>query len=111
MSDGPHKSLPMRRHWRDFAERAANRACAMDEVGEAVVPALKREFAEAPIKNVRDALGGGDTASLFQEDRIAQLEALRDKFRGSAAAKTLIDCAVEAAAGGLTGEAATSAAI
>jgi hypothetical protein len=83
----------------------------MDEVGEALVPALKREFAEAPVENVRDALGGGKNTSLFQEERIAQLEALRHKYPGSAAAKTLIDCAVEVAAGGMMGEAAVSAAI
>ena len=111
MSDGPHKSLPMHPHWRDFAERAANPACAMEEVGEALVPALKREFAEAPVEDVRDTLGGGKSASLFAEERVTQLEALRDKCRGSAAAKTLIDCAVEAASGGLTGEAATATAL
>lgn len=111
MSDGPHKSLPMRRHLKGFAERAANPARTMNEVAEAWLPALKREFAEAPVKEVVDILGAGKKASLFAQDRISQLEALREKHRGSAAAKTLLDCGVEAASSGVTGEAAISAAL
>jgi hypothetical protein len=102
----------MQRHWRRFAERAGNPACPMQEVGEALVPALKREFAAAPIDDVRDIFGaGGKQASLFAQERITQLEALRAKYPGSAAEKTLIDCAVEVAASGQMGEAAVSAAL
>jgi hypothetical protein len=112
MSDGPHKSLPMQRHWRQFAERAGNSACPMEEVGEALTPALKREFAAAPVDDVRDILGAGSKqASLFVQERITQLEALRGKNPGSAVAKTLIDCAVEAVAGGQMGESAMSSAL
>lgn len=105
MSDGPHKSLPMQRHWRQFAERAGNPACPMAEVREALAPALKREFAGAPVDDVRDILGAGSKqASLFPQERITQLEALRAKYPGSAPAKALIDCAVESASGGQIGE-------
>jgi hypothetical protein len=108
MSDGPHRSLPMRRHWKDFAERSAKAAFSPDQVSEALPHALKKEILEAPIKEIREIMGGG---SLFPEMQIERLEALRQAHRGSAAATHVIDCAVEAAAGGLTGEVGTHAAL
>jgi hypothetical protein len=111
MSDGPHKSLPMRRPWRDLSERAAKAAFSPDQVGEALPRALKREFTDAPIKAVRDILGGGPQSSLFPSERLQQLEALRSSTYGSAAANSLIDCAIDVVREGRTGEAATTAAI
>lgn len=114
MSDGPHKCLPMPRRWREFAERAANPACTMKEVTEALAPALKRDFAETPMEAVRDILGGDAQTCLFPgdpNDRIAQLDALRDTCRGSSVANALIDCAIEAVASKLIGEAAISSAL
>ena len=108
MSDGPHRSLPMRRHWKDFAERSAKAAFSPDEVCEALPYALKREILEAPIKDIRDIMNGG---SLFSEFRVEQLEALRQSCRGSASATRVIDCAVEAALGGLTGDAGAHSAL
>jgi hypothetical protein len=107
MSDGPHRSLPMRRHWKDFAERSAKAAFSPDQVSEALPHALKKEILAAPIKEIRDIMGG-DT--LFPELRIERLDALRQAHR-SAAASHVIDCAVAAAASGLTGEASTQAAL
>lgn len=46
MSDGPHKSLPMKPAWRKVAERAANPACARDEVSGALLPALARDWTD-----------------------------------------------------------------
>lgn len=111
MSDGPHRSLPMRRHWRDLAERAATPAYSAEQVAEAFPIALKRDFREAPLSQVRDILGGSAQTSLFKEDRAAQLEAARQACRGSAAGNTLIDCAIEANALGLTGDAAFRSAL
>ena len=108
MSDGPHRSLPMRRHWRDFAERSAKAAFSPDQVSEALPHALKKEILEAPIKEIRDIMGSG---SLFPEMRIERLEALRKVHRGSAAATRVIDCAIEAAASGLIGEGGTHMAV
>jgi hypothetical protein len=107
MSDGPHKSLPMRRHWKDLAERSAKAAFSPDQVAEALPHALKKEILSAPIKDIRDIMGG-DT--LFPELRIERLDALRQAHR-SAAATHVIDCAIAAAASGLTGEAGTHAAL
>jgi hypothetical protein len=96
----------MRRHWKALAARAATPAYSPTQVAEAFPVALKRDFREAPLSQIRDILGGGPQSSLFQEDRTAQLEAARRACRGSAAGNTLIDCAIEANANGLTGDAA-----
>ncbi len=108
MSDGPHRGLPLRRHWQDFAERSAKAAYSPDQVSEALPHALKKEILEAPIKEIRDIMGGD---SLFPEMRMEQLDALRQAHRGSAASTHVIDCAVEATARGLAGEAAIHAAL
>jgi hypothetical protein len=43
MSDGPHKSLPMKPKWRSVAERAYNCTFAVDEISAAMLPALARD--------------------------------------------------------------------
>ncbi len=108
MSDGPHRSLPMRPHWKDLAQRAAKGAFSPDQVCEALPYALKRDILEAPITAIRDIMNRG---SLFPEMLVEQLEGLRQSCRGSATANLLIDCAVEAAASGLKGDASTESAL
>ena len=46
MSDGPHRSLPMRPWWRQVALRADKSAFEVAECAEALTVALEREFAE-----------------------------------------------------------------
>jgi hypothetical protein len=108
MSDGPHRSLPMRPHWRVLAQRAAQGAFAPEEVREALPYALKCDFLEVPIKAVREIMDG-DT--LFPELRMEQLDRLRASCRGSAVANRVIDCALEALRNGLTGYGATHTAL
>lgn len=108
MSDGPHKSLPLRPHWRTFAQRAAKAAYALDEVRDTLAYAIKRDVLQAPIKNIREIM---DSDTLFSSMRIEKLEALRSRHPGSAPAQLAIDCAVAAAGKGLTGQAGTHAAI
>src|SRR5258708_5420659 len=97
MSDGPHRSLPMRRHWKALAERAAKAAYAPDDVCESLPYALKKEILEGPVRKIREIMSG-DT--LFPSMRIEQFNALRQDYQSAASAR-LIDCAVEAAADGL----------
>lgn len=108
MSDGPHRSLPMRPHWQTVAQRAAQAAFSPDQVCEALPYALKRDILEAPIKDVRDIMSGG---SLFPKLRIEQLEGLRESCRGSAQGNVFLDCAVDAVRDGLTGDAGTETAL
>ncbi len=111
MSDGPHRSLPMRQHWKHVAERAATPAYGPEEIAEAFPIALKKDFREAPVSTIRDILGAGEQNPLFNDNRAKQLEAVRRVCRGSTAGNTLIDCAIEATENGLTGEAALRSAL
>lgn len=108
MSDGPHRSLNMRPHWKTAAQWAANLAHTADQVCSALAHALKKDILEAPIGPVRDIM---NSDTLFPGMRMEQLEALRARHPRSAAANSLIDCAIEAAASGATGEAGTVAAL
>ena len=107
MSDGPHRSLPLRRHWQAFAERSAKAAFSPAEVCEALPHALKKDILEAPLREVRDIM---KSDTLFPDMRIERLERLRLSHRG-AAASHLIDAAIAAAADDLTGQAGTEAAV
>ncbi len=110
MSDGPHRSLPMRRHWKDMAERAAKLVHSESEVCEALDFALKRDILEAPIEKVRDILDSR-RPDLFHTHQLEELEMLRSMCRGSAAANVSIDCAIEAIRNGLRGNAAVQSAL
>jgi len=105
MSDGPHRSLPMRRHWKNLAERAAKAAYSADEVCEALPIALQSDLREAPLPAIRDILSG-DQGSFFADNEIERLEAVRQASTRSAACNVVIDCAIQAVSSGLIGEAA-----
>lgn len=108
MSDGPHRSLPLRRHWQDFAQSAAQAAFSPAEVCDRLPQAVTRDILDAPIRAVQAVMG---EASLFPEIRIDQLEALRAGCRGSEPANRLIDAAIDAVRNGQTGEAGARAAL
>ena len=111
MSDGPHRSLPMPRRWRDVAERAAKAVFSTSEVCEAVTHALRTDAKGLPVEAVREVLGVGRQGYLFAEDRLGEIEALREGCRGSALGNAFIDCAIEAAGNGLYGDAACRTAL
>jgi len=112
MSDGPHRSLPMRRHWKVLAERAAKAAFSKDEIQAPLPLALRNDFlAEAPIEAIREILGGGQQSDMFSDDRVERLEAARSECCGSTAGNVLIDCAIEAVYNGQSGEVAIVSAL
>lgn len=111
MSDGPHKSLPMRKHWKILAERADKAAYSEHEVSEALPAALRAEFREIPLEQLKKALGASEQAGLFSAQSPSDLEPLRAACPGSAAGNLLIDCAKEALANGLRGEEACAHAL
>jgi hypothetical protein len=108
MSDGPHRSLPLRRHWQDFAQSAAQAAFGAEEVCARLPQAVTRDVLDAPIREVQAIMS---EASLFPEIRVDQLEALRGSCRGSEPAYRLIDCAIDAVRSGLAGDAGAQAAL
>jgi len=108
MSDGPFRSLPLRRHWKKFAERAETSSYSLEEVAAVLLGALMNDSKEAPFNSVRDILLGGGQIPLFPLNCADRLEELRGTCRGSTVGNMLIDCAIEANANGLTGELAVN---
>lgn len=105
MSDGPHRSLPMRTGWRRVARRGDKTSFAIDEIGAALGPALKqdcreelpREFLRALMNICRDQEG-----SLFKETLEPRLEALRT-CAGPGIGRVVLEDAVRLAAEGKYG--------
>jgi hypothetical protein len=78
MSDGPHRSLPMRPAWRRVAERGDRPAYTPREISDALVPALEQdcrsELTSEFLAGVRRVV---QEPSLFKDDVAARLESLR----------------------------------
>ena len=82
MSDGPHRSLPMRQGWKRVAERGANANFTTEEIAAAIVPALEQDCrAELGSEFLDDIRAVIDTQenSLFKDNITPHLEDLRGK--------------------------------
>jgi hypothetical protein len=104
MSDGPHRSLPMRRGWKRLAEFADNQTFERDEIRDAVVPALERDCRGEMSRDFLDLCRACDDQqnSLFRNDT-RPLESLRPAA-GSGMGRVVLDYAIQAAARGEAGE-------
>lgn len=82
MSDGPHKSLPMRNGWRKLAERAANTNFEPTEIAEAIPAAIKDDWnaegCEQTVRELRVILEDDRQGSLFGQERQDRIDALKD---------------------------------
>lgn len=106
MSDGPHKSLPMRPGWKKFAERADRAAFEPDQVAELAVPALEEDWREdvAPhIGALRNVLGDAGQRSLFGDADTGALEALKRLNPGNSLWRAVVDRVAQAVAEGQDG--------
>jgi hypothetical protein len=87
MSDGPHRSLPMRKAWRDLAERGDKLVYDSGQVAEAAKHALvsdfKNEVSYALVKALKDIFIGRDNSLGLREIAIHQLEEARSLAAGS----------------------------
>lgn len=118
MSDGPHRCLNMRKAWKDAAHAAALPAFSADEVEQRVARAVREDWLkEVPasfMTELRRVFGAEDQGSLILSSVDAAM-ALASLVPGSAFVSALSEGAEDAAARGLTGEAAivhiTSAAL
>lgn len=110
MSDGPHKSLNMRPRWKKLAEVADNRNFSTEEVCERLPRALegdwRKEVPDSLCKQVRSILSQNQN-SLFGDPRLDQLESLRRETAGYPLAGVFLDCSIEVASKGLSGDTAT----
>src|SRR6266850_1284782 len=59
MSDGPHRSLPMRPAWRRVAERGDKRAFTLEEISQALAPSLFRDDVATRMEALRPQAGAG----------------------------------------------------
>jgi len=102
MSDGPHRSLPMRKPWRRVAEYADMPAFSDEEVSDAVEKAVIHDWkAEVPsglIGKIGEILGRKQE-TLFASEPAQSLEALRSSTGGSGLAQLLLDCAIQGSSG------------
>ena len=82
MSDGPHRSLPMKPKWRIVAERAYNCAFELDEISTAIMPALVKDCHDEMSPHFIDSLRvlcEQQQPLLFRDALSARLEALRQE--------------------------------
>ena len=108
MSDGPHRSLPMRAGWKRAAEWASRPVYSGAEVTEAICRAVEQDWrAEIPdacVRKLSEVLGDRQL-SLLNDSRAAQFAAIRRSLKGSGSlGGVLLDCAEEAAASGKFGD-------
>lgn len=114
MSDGPHRTLRMRADWKKFAKFADNKACTPEEVASAAEPALAQDWNGEIPKALADTICevfDDEQRTLFSDQKILQLTALKAMTAGHELGDLFVDCAVQAAANGACGtEAALEAA-
>jgi len=105
MSDGPHKSLPMRLGWRRVAERGDKQAFAVGEISNALIPALEQdcrnEIAPAFLDAICSAFRDQET-SLFKDQIGPQLDSLRENT-GCGLERVVLEHAIQVAERGARG--------
>lgn len=74
MSDGPHRSLPMKPRWKRVADRAFKPAFSMDQVGEAAESALRDDWRAEVSPKFRQLL----TKAILEDGALFADQALRD---------------------------------
>jgi hypothetical protein len=112
MSDGPHRSLPMRPGWKKVAEYTDNEVFALEDVRGAILAAVeqdwRKEISPSVIGCIQDVLGG---ATLFNEDSLRAFEDLRRSVAGSALGSALLDHVAYTVSDGKSGDAALQEAV
>lgn len=112
MSDGPYRTLSLRQQWKELLKRAYRRAFDSQDVIDAICPALERDCAWELPKEFMPALRAfcaQTMPSLFGDQELDRLKRLA-AGRGTLGS-VLADCAAQALANGLTGEAAVQQAL
>ena len=106
MSDGPHRSLNMRRDWRRLAERADAASFEPEEVLDTLPAALEHDWrAEVPERlchRIRGILD--DPQGSFFEDQVTRLDSLKAETAGLPLSDILLDCTMMAVINGYSGD-------
>jgi hypothetical protein len=99
MSDGPHRSLPMRRAWKELAKRADKKTYDLDQVREAVPQALandwRNEVSPALVTAIRNVFAGKENSLHLREIALDQLEAAKRLAAGSVFGSNAVAWAIQ----------------
>ena len=99
MSDGPHRSLPMRRPWKELAKRGDQCTYDSEQVAEAATHALASDFRNevswALIDALKSVFGGRDNSLRLPEIAILQLHDLRTLAGGSVFGRNAIEWSIQ----------------
>jgi hypothetical protein len=99
MSDGPHRSLPMRKPWKELAKRGDQCVYDAEQVTEAATSALVSDFRnEVPwslINALKSIFGGLDNSLRLPEIAIQQLHDLKSLAPGSVFARNAIEWSIQ----------------
>lgn len=84
MSDGPYKSLPMKKAWKDVSERAHKASYSEEERAQSMCVALHKDFKREVGKDYLDALGrilvDQHQGNLLAEQAGFEVDAIHNKF-------------------------------
>ena len=99
MSDGPHKSLPMPRGWKELAKRADKKTYDLAEVASALPHALsndwKNEVSYQLIAALKEVFLGQSNSLRVREISLQQLEACKPFAAGSAFGTSAVAWAIQ----------------
>lgn len=99
MSDGPHRSLPMRRPWKELAKRGDQCTYDSEQVAEAATIALVSDFRKevtwSMINALKSIFGGLDNSLRIPEIAIQQLKDLRSETAGSVFARNAVEWSIQ----------------
>lgn len=110
MSDGPYKSLPMRKSWKDASERAHKQSFSEEERAESMCVALKSDFMRDAGRDYFQALGNvlvsQEQGNLLADQVMTEIENINNKFSQSPLRDNITEHIHAALHSGLQGEAA-----
>jgi hypothetical protein len=115
MSDGPEKTLKMRKGWQEVAKCARLDAYDVDEVSRKISEALKQdwnaEISSELVVSLREILGDGRQGLLLDDQRLDRLERLLPTVIGTSFGAVLVQCAMQVLSAGFDGPLALQEAV
>lgn len=99
MSDGPHRSLPLRKAWKELAMRGDKNAYSAWEVEEAAANALAQDFkmevSWALTQELKSIFSGRDNSLMLPEIALQQLNDANALAAGSVFGRNVVACSIE----------------